>query len=359
MKLVLTDEQEDLRAATRRLLTDHAPMPRVREIAVDGGDYDRDLWRRLAGLGLTGLIVDERHGGGSAGHVELCVVLEELGRALAPVPFVAGPVLAATALRAAGGVAADELLPRVASGAAIVTVAVPEAAGSGTVHATRDGDRLRLDGTIGPVLDGQHADQVIVATDTGLALLDSDPPGLTRTPLTSTDPTRGFARLDLAGVRARPLDGDDPAAVRRRIADTGALALAAEQVGGMTRCLDMTVEYAKIRMQFGRPIGSFQAVKHACADLYSEIEQATAALRYAAWAADEDPAAFGVAASLAKAACSQAYSHVAAQTIQLHGGIGFTWEHDAHLYAKRARGTAALFGDPAHHRELLAQRLSL
>lgn len=358
MQLVLTAEQEDLRDTMRRLLTEQAPPSRVREVAVDntaeGGDYDRALWARLADLGLTGLVIDDKHGGADAGHVELCVVLEELGRALTPVPYVASAALAATAGANLDG--ADDVLERIAGGTAVVTVATAETA-HGVPRAARDGDAWRLDGTADVVPDGQFADQVIVGTDAGFFLVDAG--DIAVTPLVSTDPTRGFARLAFSSAPVRALGCADPAAVRRRIADVGALALAAEQVGGMAACVETTVDYAKVRMQFGRPIGSFQAVKHACADMYAEAEQGSAALRYAAWAADEEPESFPAAASLAKAACSDAYADIAAQTIQLHGGIGFTWEHDAHLYFKRARSTRALFGDSAHHRELLVQRLGL
>ena len=359
MKLVLTEEQEDLRATVRRLLTEHAPMSRVREVAVDvdGGGYDRELWGRLAGLGATGLTVDEKHGGAGAGYVELCVVAEELGRALAPVPFV--PVaLAATALAATGDPAAGDLLERLAAGTAIATVA-GAGTSDGVPEARRDGDGWTLHGTANLVLDGRFADAVVVLAAGGVYLADTTAAGLTRTALTSADPTRAPARLTFDGTPATALACDDPAAVADAVARTAALVIAAEQTGGMTVCLETTLDYAKIRMQFGRAIGSFQAVKHALADMYSECEQATAALRYAAWAADDDPDAADVAASLAKTACSEAYAHIAAQTIQLHGGIGFTWEHDAHLYFKRARATAALFGDPARHRERMAQRLGL
>lgn len=371
MKLVLTGEQEALRESVRRLLAERSPMSRVRELTVDAAGapgYDTDLWTRLADLGTVGLVVDEKHGGAGAGYVELCVVLEELGRALAPVPYVASATLAATACVQLDG--ADELTEAVAGGTLITTVITPETA-SGTPRATRDGGSWRLDGVADLVLDGQYADHIIVGTDDGFFLVGTDPDtdpdtdrdtaatGLSRTPLTSADPTRGFARLEFSATPARDLTCDDPARLRRHLADVAALALAAEQVGGMTRCVEMTVEYAKIRMQFGRPIGSFQAVKHALADMYAEAEQATAALRYAAWAADSRPEEFPVAASVAKAACSDAYAQIAAQTIQLHGGIGFTWEHDAHLYFKRAHVTHALFGDPAHHRELLVGRLGL
>jgi len=351
VKLVLTEEQEDLRATVRRLLTEHAPMSRVREVAVDKGEYDKELWARLAELGVTGLTVDEKHGGAGAGHVELAVVAEELGRALAPVPFVA-VTLAATALSAAEG--ADDLLARIAGGEAVATVA-GAGVSDGAPTATQSGGGWTLEGTANLVLDGQHADHVIVLTGGRTFAVDATASGLTRTALDSADPTRSFARLDFAGTPATVLNGDASGAVRR----AAALTMAAEQAGGTAHCVETTVEYAKIRMQFGRPIGSFQAVKHALADMYSESEQAVAALRFAAWAADEDPDEADNAASLAKIACSEAYAHVAAQTIQLHGGIGFTWEHDAHLYFKRARADNALFGDPARHRELLAQRLGL
>jgi alkylation response protein AidB-like acyl-CoA dehydrogenase len=214
------------------------------------------------------------------------------------------------------------------------------------------------------VIDGHTADLIMVVarTPAGLSMfaVDGTAEGLTRTALATMDQTRKQARLEFAAVPGR-LIGTDGAAgpVVTRILDLAAVALAAEQVGGAQRCLDMAVEYAKSRIQFGRPIGSFQAIKHKCADMLLEVESAKSAAYYAGWAAAEDSDELPVVASLAKSYCSEAYFHAAAENIQIHGGIGFTWEHDAHLYFKRAKSSELLLGDPSYHRELLAQRIGI
>jgi alkylation response protein AidB-like acyl-CoA dehydrogenase len=221
-----------------------------------------------------------------------------------------------------------------------------------------------LDGVKMFVLDGHVADLILVAAKApkGLSLfaVQSDAEGLTSTPLKTMDLTRKQARIELAGVPAR-LVGEEGAAGAglAKTLDLAAVALAAEQVGGAQRVLDMSVEYAKTRIQFGRPIGSFQAIKHKCADMLLEVESAKSAAYYAGWAAADDSDELPVAASLAKSYCSEAYFHAAAENIQIHGGIGFTWEHDAHLYFKRAKSSELLFGDPAYHREILAQRIGI
>ncbi len=193
-----------------------------------------------------------------------------------------------------------------------------------------------------------------------LFAVEADAAGLTRTPLATMDQTRKQARLEFSATPAR-LVGEDGGAgpALSRTLDLAAVALAAEQVGGAQRCLDMAVDYAKTRIQFGRPIGSFQAIKHKCADMLLEVESAKSAAYYAGWAAAEDSEELPVVASLAKSYCSEAYFHAAAENIQIHGGIGFTWEHDAHLYFKRAKSSELLLGDPSYHRELLAQRIGI
>ena len=214
------------------------------------------------------------------------------------------------------------------------------------------------------VVDGNNADLVLVAgrTDKGVSLfaVEGNAAGMTATPLATMDQTRKQARIEFASTPAR-LVGEEGAAspVLSRTLDLAAVALAAEQVGGAQRCLDMAVEYAKTRIQFGRPIGSFQAIKHKCADMLLEVESAKSAAYYAGWAAAEDSEELPVVASLAKSYCSEAYFHAAAENIQIHGGIGFTWEHDAHLYFKRAKSSELMLGDPSYHRELLAQRIGI
>ena len=214
------------------------------------------------------------------------------------------------------------------------------------------------------MVDGHNADLVLVAgrTDKGVSLfaVERGAAGMTATPLATMDQTRKQARIEFASTPARLMGEEGGAApVLSRTLDLAAVALAAEQVGGAQRCLDMAVDYAKTRIQFGRPIGSFQAIKHKCADMLLEVESAKSAAYYAGWAAAEDSEELPVVASLAKSYCSEAYFHAAAENIQIHGGIGFTWEHDAHLYFKRAKSSELMLGDPSYHRELLAQRIGI
>ncbi|MFI0462646.1 acyl-CoA dehydrogenase family protein [Saccharopolyspora sp. 5N102] len=360
MQLVLTREQRELRSAVRKFLAEHAPPARVREL-IDGDGHDAGLWRRLAGeLGATGLVVPEEHGGSGAGHVERAVVLEELGRALAPVPFLASAVLATDVLLALDDTEAQaELLPRLAAGELIGAVSWD--AESAPTATRRDGSWV-LDGRAPQVLSGDIADFVLVyaGTEQGGSWFRVDgADGVPRTPLRTLDPTRRIARLDFAGTPARQLSTEDADAVLAEVRDTAAVALAAEQLGGMERVLEMTVEYAKVRVQFGRAIGSYQAVKHRCADMYSAWEQAHSAVRHAAWTADEDRAQLPLAAAMVQVLVSPAYFQAAADTVQLHGGIGYTWEHDAHLYYKRAKTSELLLGTPGQQRARLADALAI
>jgi alkylation response protein AidB-like acyl-CoA dehydrogenase len=321
-------------------------------------------------MGLQGLIVPEEFGGSGFSYVELIVVLEEMGRALLCAPYFSTVALAANALIHSGDDAAKAAhLPGIASGETIATLAFTEDNGRWdeagiTATATKQGDAWVLDGHKMYVLDGHVANLILVAARTaaGVSLfaVDGDASGLTRTALSTMDQTRKQARLELASTPAT-LVGTDGAgwSVLERVLDLAAVALAAEQVGGAQKCLEMAVEYAKVRVQFGRPIGSFQAIKHKCADMLLEVESAKSAAYYAGWCAAELNDELPSVASLAKAYCSEAYFHASAENIQIHGGIGFTWEHPAHLYFKRAKSSELLFGDPTYHRELLAQRIGI
>jgi alkylation response protein AidB-like acyl-CoA dehydrogenase len=366
-----SEEQEELRRAVRRYLEDKSPVREVRRLMETPAGYDEAVWEQMANqLGLQGLTIPEEFGGSGFGYVELVVVLEEMGRALLCAPYFSTVALAANALLCSGDDEAKrEYLPGIASGATIATLAFTEPSGrwdldSIELSATRSGDGWSLSGTKSFVLDGQVASLVVVAARTvaGMSLfaVDGAAPGLSRTPLATMDQTRKQAKLDFDGVAGRLIGAEgDAGAVLRKTLDLAAVALAAEQVGGAQRVLEMSVEYAKARIQFGRPIGSFQAIKHKCADMLLEVESAKSAAYYAGWAAAEDNEELPVTACLAKAYCSEAYFHAAAENIQIHGGIGFTWEHDAHLYFKRAKSSELIFGDPAYHRELLAQRIGL
>jgi alkylation response protein AidB-like acyl-CoA dehydrogenase len=333
--------------------------------------YDAAVWQQMAGeLGLQSLIVPEEFGGQGFSFVELTVVLEEMGRALLCAPYFSTVALAANALLTSGADAAKkELLPGIAAGDTIATLAFTEPNGkwdeSGIeATATKSGDGWTISGTKMFVLDGNVANLLLVAAKTGagtsIFAVDPSGSGVTRTNLSTMDQTRKQSKVELDGAAAT-LIGTDGAgwATLERVLDLAAVALAAEQVGGAQKVLETAVQYAKDRVQFGRPIGSFQAIKHKCADMLLEVESAKSAAYYAAWCAAELNDELPSVASLAKAYCSEAYFHAAAENIQIHGGIGFTWEHPAHLYFKRAKSSELLFGDPTYHRELLAQRIGL
>jgi len=371
MNFAFSDEQDELRRIVRQFLDDKSPEAEVRRLMETEQGYDTAVWRQMAEqLALQGLIVPEEFGGSGFTYVELIVVLEEMGRALLCAPYFSTVALATNALVHSGDDAAKkQLLPGIASGDTIATVAFTEANGRWdepgvTMTATRQGDGYTLSGSKLFVLDGHTADLIIVAARTGagvsLFTVEGDAPGLTRTPLSTMDQTRKQAKLDFDGTPATLLGAEGGGwSTLERMLDLAAVALAAEQVGGAQKCLDMSVEYAKARVQFGRPIGSFQAIKHKCADMLLEVESAKSAAYYAGWCAAELNDELPATASLAKAYCSEAYFHAAAENIQIHGGIGFTWEHPAHLYFKRAKSSELLLGDPTYHREVLTQRIGI
>jgi alkylation response protein AidB-like acyl-CoA dehydrogenase len=376
-----TAEQEELRSSVRRFLADRVPITAVRELmdAADGGDPA--VWK-LAGeqLGLQGIAIPEEYGGSGFSFAEQAIVLEELGAALYGGPYLASAVLAANALLASSDEAAKKAyLPGIASGDLIATLAFTEEDGSWEPDATRltatpvvgtavadsgGGDGWRLDGHKSFVLDGHTAGLILVVgrTAAGLSLfaVAPDAAGLVRTALPTLDQTRKLARLDFDAVPATLVGTDGAAeALLASTLEIAAIAQAAEQLGGAQRALDMAVEYLKVRHQFGRPIGSFQALKHRCADLLLEVESLRSAIQYAAAAVAEDSPEVPTVAALVKAYASDVYFHVAGENIQLHGGIGFTWEHDAHLYFKRAKASELFLGDATQHRERLAARIGL
>jgi alkylation response protein AidB-like acyl-CoA dehydrogenase len=371
MQFAFTDEQEQLRAFVRQFLEEKSSEETVRELMDTEAGFDAAVWSQMAEqLGLQSLIIPETFGGQGFGWVELIVVLEEMGRSLLCAPFFSTAVLATSALLLSDDEeAARDYLPKMANGELIATVAMTEENGrwdeSGvTATATADGDSWKLNGAKHYVLDGHTAGLIIVAARTaaGVSLfaVDGDAAGMTRTPLATMDQTRKQAKIELSDTPGRLVGADGTGwDVLVRVLDRAAVGLAAEQVGGAQMVLDMAVEYAKVRVQFGRPIGSFQAIKHKCADMLLEVESAKSAAYYAAWCAAEDNDELPAMASLAKSYCSEAYFHATAENIQIHGGIGFTWEHPAHLYFKRAKSSELLFGDPTYHRELLAQRIGI
>ncbi len=371
MNFAFSDEQEELRAAVRRFLAEKSPETEVRSLMDTTEGYDPAVWSQMADqLGLQSLTIPEEFGGSGFTYVELLVVLEEMGAALLCAPFFSSIALAANALLTSGDDEAKKsYLPGIASGETIATLAITEDNGkwdfSGIeCKAERKGDGWVLSGHKMFVLDGHVANLIVVAARTaaGVSLfaVQGDAAGLTRTSLPTMDQTRKQARLEFSDTPAALIgtDGGAEPGLTKTL-DLAAVALAAEQVGGAQHVLDASVEYAKTRIQFGRPIGSFQAIKHKCADMLLEVESAKSAAYYAAWAAAEDSDELPVVASLAKSYCSEAYFHAAAENIQIHGGIGFTWEHPAHLYFKRAKSSELLLGDPSYHRELLAQRIGI
>ena len=373
MSFAPSAEQEELRLAVRRFLADKSPQAEVRRLMASVAGYDPVVWLQMADqLGLQSLAIPEEHGGAGFGFFELVVVLEEMGAALLCAPFFASAVLGAHALlTSADEEAKARWLPGIASGQTIATLALIEDSGRWELGAVELRARRAsgpggwvLDGHKSFVLDGHVATLVLVVARTedglGLFAVEDDAPGLACTPLLTMDQTRKQARLEFSATPAQPVGAPGGAAYGiTKTLELAAVALAAEQVGGAQRCLDSSVEHAKTRVQFGRPIGSFQAIKHKCADLLCEVESARSAAYYAGRAAAEDSEELPVAAHLAKSYCSEAYFHAAAENVQIHGGIGFTWEHDAHLYLKRAKSSELLFGDPASHRELLARHLGL
>jgi alkylation response protein AidB-like acyl-CoA dehydrogenase len=371
VELTFDAEQLELGRVVRSFLERRSDEAAVRRLMVTDSGFDEGVWRQLAGeLGLLGLSVPERYGGSGYGLRELGVVFEETGRALLCAPFFATAALAVPALLASGDASACErYLPGIVAGDTIATLALTEEsvrwdASGVSLLASLSGDDWTLTGTKTNVLDGLVAQLVLVAARTpdGVRLfaVDGSAPGLTKTSLDTLDQTRKQARLDFVDVPARLLgvDGDGWAAVRLAL-EQAAVLLACEQVGGAQRVLDMSVEYATLRLQFGRPIGSFQAIKHRCADMLVAVEQARSVAYYGVWAADTDPGELPLAASMAKVCASEAFVQCARDTIQIHGGVGFTWEHPAHLYLKRALSSELVLGSPAYHRQLLAQRIGV
>ncbi len=358
-------EHVDLRASLRGFLDDVAPLPRVRAVAAADG-HDRAVWGRLCSqLEVPGLHVPATWGGSGGTVVEAAIAFEELGRSLTPVPIAATVFAIDAVLRHGDDGQRAALLPGLLSGERIGAFAAAHAdvadPASATVHAaTRDGHPV-LSGQCMPVPHGHVADLFVVPavcdSEVALYLVASRDPGVAVERLPSFDATRPVSRVLLDQAPAQPLAESDATAIDLTL-DTARVLLAAEMLGGAEACLRMAVEYACSREQFGRPIGSFQAVKHACADMMIEIDATRAAVMYAAMSAG-DPTELSIAAPLAKAQAADTFTSCAGSAFQVHGGIAFTWEHDVHLYLRRAKTTAAMFGGTARHRALLADRIGL
>jgi len=370
MSFTVTPEHDELRQTVRRFLAEKSPIDAVRKVMTTDAGFDDATWKQMAEqIGLQGLIVPEAHGGAGMGAAELAIVMEEMGRVLFCAPFLS-TVLATQALVLAGSDAAQkDLLPGIAAGTTRATLAYVEPGGDWEPSAAKtiakpDGADWKLDGAKAFVLDGHTADVLLVTARTpdGLSLFRVDPgaAGVERTHLAPLDLTRKLASVSFKGARATRIGaGGDLTKALERAVQWGIAALAAEQAGGAQRCLETATEYAKTRLQFGRPIGTFQAIKHRCADMLVSVEFAKSAAYGAAAALGEDGDAADEATAIAKSYCSEAFFQAAGDNIQIHGGMGFTWEADAHLYFKRAKSSSLLFGDPVAHRRKLAAAIGL
>ncbi len=379
MDLKLNDEQLELRAMARSFLEEHSGSEQVRAAMESELGYDEKVWEQVATeLGWAAIHIPEEFGGLGLEYADLVALVEVMGGSLFCSPFFGSVVLGANALLVGGSDEQKQAwLPGIAEGTTRATLAFAEAnglAGADGIEATftPDGDGFVLSGVKRYVVDGHFADLLVVAARAegtsgnegiGLFLVPGDAAGLSRSALPTLDQTRRLAEVSLSTVHVPASASLGTAGEAAQILDKtlqlASIALAAEQVGGAERCLEMAVAYAKEREQFGRAIGSFQAIKHKCADMLVLVEAARSAVYYAACVATDDTDELPAVASLAKAYCSDAYFQCAADSIQIHGGVGFTWEYDCHLHFKRAKSSESLLGDPPHHRELVARAIGL
>ena len=362
MNLDFSPDQLRLKDEVRKVLSDLSSPARIREVLEAGLPLDRNLWATLGELGLLAAAIPEIYGGTGAGYLELCVIAEELGRALAPVPFASSICLGAELILAAGTESQKALyLPALACGKSIACLAVAEGPGRlGPAAVATVAEQSVLSGSKWPVLDGICADIAIVAarSGTGIALfiVRLDAPGVARVPLESLDPTRGQARIDLHGVRAELLSADGWPVLQAAL-DRAAVLAAFEQIGGAERALEMARDYALERHAFGRPIGSFQAIKHKLVDMYVSLVLARSNCYYAAWALAHGAVELPEAAAAARVSATQAFRQCAAENIQIHGGMGFTWEMDCHLYYRRAHLLGVSLGGLGQWQDRLIEQL--
>ena len=379
MNFGFSEEQEMLRDATRRFLDNECPSSFVRKMMEDDSAHATEMWKKVAEQGWPAILIDEAHGGVGGSFLDMVVILEEMGRSLLPGPFLATALLGTPAILAGGS---DEqknaILPGVAAGETILSLAVAEQsgrydAGGVALAATPKGEDFLLSGEKFFVPDAHVADQIVVVARTGqgaaaedgisLFVVDAKAPGVTVTQLKTVDMTRRQCHVafqDVAVPAAQVL-GQVGAGwpIVQRTLDQAMAGLCAEMVGTGQQALDMAVAYAKERVQFGKPIGSFQAVKHKCVDMMVQVENARSLTYYAAWTVDENVPEARQAVPMAKAYCSDMCKTVTSEAIQVHGGIGFTWEHDMHLFYRRGLASEAAFGSAPVHREVVAQELNL
>ncbi len=369
MNFEFSDDQKQLRDQARRYLAEHSPPKAVRAVLEGKAPYDKALWKGLAEMGFLGVAIPEEFGGAGAGHLELCVIAEEMGRALAPVPFSSTIYLAAEAIMLAGSAEQKaKWLPKIASGEAIGTLALFEGVGNPSHKAIKvSASQGALSGTKTPVADGAIADFAIVAartgstgreTDIGLFIVDLNGEGVTRKALANLDQAHGQAAITFDRAKAEPLGAANEGwSILTRVLDRAAVLMAFEQVGGADRALEMGRDYALDRIAFGRQIGSFQAVKHILADMYVSATLARSNCYYGAWALSTDAAELPEAAATARISATQAFQHCSKNNIQVHGGMGFTWEFDCHLYYRRANVLALSLGSATYWENQLIDRL--
>ncbi len=374
MNFGFTEEQEFLRTTARDFLAKECPMTVVREISEnEPSGYRPEIWAQMAELGWLGLLIPEEYGGAGLGLVDLVVILEEIGRGLLPSPFQANLQGTLAILRAGNETQRKELLSGIAAGERIVSLAVTEEAGTEkaddlAARAERADGGYRITGSKLFVPHALNADRLIVLARTGeggdgafsFFLVDGTKTGVSMTPLQSMDLTSRIAEVRLDGAPAELL-GEEGAGWRtwEWVRDRALVALSAEAVGGSEKVLEDSVAHAKERVQFGKPIGVHQAIKHKCADMLILVESSKSVTYYAAWSAAEESDETPLAAAMAKAYTSDAYRQTSAENIQIHGGVGFTWEYDCHYYFKRAKAIEVTYGDPTEHRERVAQLLKL
>jgi alkylation response protein AidB-like acyl-CoA dehydrogenase len=363
-----SEEQTMLASTLRDMLGDMVDMDGIRDASLTTEAFDRDVWKAIADMGLVGLTMSSAHGGADSPFTDLAVVFEELGRQVVPVPLLSSVMAAAAIDKGGTDGQKGEFLPSIASGSSVATVAFFETAHGSPDDphstATEEAGGWRIRGTKRFVTDAIHADLFVVSADTGdgigVFIVPAGTEGVSVTPVPALDATRplGELSIDASVASHHRLTGADGSEIVRRACDVGVVAIAQEQVGGASRCLEMSVGYAQSRYQFGRAIGSFQAVKHRCADMLVALEHARSVAWHAAATLD-DPHEAAIMVPLAKSVCSDAFLKVAGDTIQIHGGIGFTWEHDAHLYLKRAKADSLLLGSVGSHRDRLGDALGI
>jgi alkylation response protein AidB-like acyl-CoA dehydrogenase len=369
MNFDFSDEQKQLRDEARRFLTEKCPPKAVRAVLDGNASYDRELWKGLADMGFLGVAIPEEFGGAGAGHLELCVIAEEIGRSLAPVPFSSTVYLAAEAIQLAGSEAQKrKWLPAIASGSAVGTLALFEGRGNPSPQAIKlSASNGMLEGVKKPVPDGAVADFAIVAartastgreTDISLFLVDLSSDGVETKPLSNVDPSRGQAEISFRNCTAEPLGpANEGWSLLTRLLDRAAVLLAFEQVGGADRALEMGRDYALDRIAFGRPIGSFQAVKHMLADMYVSATLARSNCYYGAFALSTNASELPEAAAAARISATQAFQHCSKNNIQVHGGMGFTWEFDCHLYYRRSNALALALGSQSYWEDALIEAM--